>query len=453
MPRFLLAVIALAYIAPVSRAAGDPIDEALFNTAGSILDTLKKKGFSNVGVLKFLVRHGDGEPSDDVGDLNLTLANKLEVALILANNDSKFGIIDKASEQVVREKLLAANHRTEEGRQAFFLRKFELAWSRDKVDPSGFLTAVATFSQDLKALKVQIQVFDKSGKIEDIAAALSAPPNPELLAQAGFSYALTPSRQKALIAGDPPPAREVQKREIVEQVARAATPAPTQKEAPSSLADCPIKMAVLYNGKPVMSGGATVPEPKSTDRVEFKLDNPTEGTYAVVLLVNGENTLYQERSAPAACRKWVLGPGMSVTVRGFQTGQDKVAPFMVLPPEEPLPDAVRYGDHAGTFRLVVFHGKMSDVNPAENTAKADAKDAATLAMARTRGGTRPAGVKPQSLKALQADLRGRLDAEGSRGYVVKGGATEMFETRSVYFVASPELPVADISLRYSASRK
>ena len=68
-------------------------------------------------MVKFLVRHGDAEPSDDVGDLNLTLANKLEVALILANTDEKFGVIDKASEQVVREKLLGANHLKEDGRQ------------------------------------------------------------------------------------------------------------------------------------------------------------------------------------------------------------------------------------------------------------------------------------------------------------------------------------------------
>ena len=36
--------------------------------------------------------------------------------------------------------------------------------------------------------------------------------------------------------------------------------------------------------------------------------------------------------------------------------------------------------------------------------------------------------------------------------VVKGGATEQFETRSVYFESSPELPVADISLRYAAKK-
>src|SRR5262245_43467061 len=112
MSRPLIALIALALAVSQVRAAGDPLDEALLERAGSIIGELKKRGFSNVGVVKFLVRHGDGESSDDVGDLNLTLANKLEVALILANTDDKFGVIDKASEQVVREKLLAANHRS-----------------------------------------------------------------------------------------------------------------------------------------------------------------------------------------------------------------------------------------------------------------------------------------------------------------------------------------------------
>ena len=422
MLRCLLALAAFVLCAPVVRAGGDPLDDALFDKASSVIDQLKKKGFRNVGVVKFLVRHGDAEPSDDVGDLNLTLANKLEVALILANTDDKFGIIDKASDQVVREKLLLANHRTEEGRKAFFIRKYALAWSRDSVEPSGFLTAMATFSQDLMKLKIQLQVFDRSGKIEDIKGTVSVQPSPEMLAQAGFSYALAPSRQKALVTGDPPPTREAQKREILEQVAKSAAPKPKEAEAqPSPLTDCPVKWTVLYNSKPVTLTGTSLAEPKDTDRVEFTLSNPTQGTYAVVLLVNGENTLYQERIAPAACRKWVLGPNMSITIRGFQTGADKVAPFRVLPPDEPLPDAVRYGDHAGTFRMVVFHGKMSETNPADNVAKANPEDAAALAMSRTRGGTRLDGLKPQTLKALQADLRGRIGTSGARRLCREGG--------------------------------
>ena len=53
---------------------------------------------------------------------------------------------------------------------------------------------------------------------------------------------------------------------------------------------------------------------------------------------------------------------------------------------------------------------------------------------------------------MQADLRGRLGTAGARGFVVKGGATEQFETRSVFFTPSPELPVADISLRYAGKK-
>jgi hypothetical protein len=196
--------------------------------------------------------------------------------------------------------------------------------------------------------------------------------------------------------------------------------------------------------------GNTVPEPAATDAVAFRIQNPTQGTYAVVLLVNGENTLYAERQAPLECRKWVLPPGAEVTVRGFQVGADKVSPFAVAAPEAADEDAVRYGEHAGTYRLVVYHGSTTSTPPAAaNTAKLNADDATALSIARTRGATRPDGVKPQSLKALQADLRGRAQSgEGSRGFVLKGKTTETFETQAVYFVPSADTPVADVSLRY-----
>ncbi len=453
MFRTLTALAVLLIASHSVRAAGDPLDEEMFNKAKTLLSTLKQKGFKNVGVVKFLVQRADGPLQDDVGDLNQTLANKLEVALVLANEDDKFGIIEKASE-TVRGKLPPANHLNVDGRMAFFVRKYELGWSADKVEASGFLTGVAKMSNDLSKLTIQFQEFDKTGKIEDLPVEITAPTNPEMLAQAGFSYTLATTRQKAFVAGEPPPAKEVLQREIVEQVAKteeASSKPPTEGESFAPLKECPIKWTVLYNGKPVPITGNTVPEPKSTDRIEFELSNSTEGTYAVVLLVNGENTLYQERSAPQVCRKWVLGPNSSVTVRGFQTDANTVAPFSVLPPQQPIPDAVRYGDHAGTYRLVVFHGRMA--SDSEVVSKNEPNDANTLAIARTRGGTRPTGVKPQTLKALQADLRGRLEGGSTRGYVVKGSTTEKFETTSVHFVMSSEAPVADISLRYVPVKK
>ena len=85
--------------------------------------------------------------------------------------------------------------------------------------------------------------------------------------------------------------------------------------------------------------------------------------------------------------------------------------------------------------------------------KTNPSEANALAISRTRGGTREPGVKPQSLKALQADLRGRIDGGSTRGYVVKGNATEKFETTPVHFLMASESPVADISLRYVPAKK
>lgn len=456
-----LSLAALMLAAPALRA-DDPLAAKIQEQAPAVIEALKAKGFTNVGVLKFLVQRGEAGPArDDVGDLNLSLANKTEVALILANSDEKFGIIDKASEFVAREKMTSANHLTEDGRKAFFSRKYDLAWSKDKVEPSGFVTGTITMSQDLKTMTLKLQGFDKSGELFDLPVSATVPVEPETLAQAGFSFAVSAEQQKSLIAGEPPPTAEARRADAVASALKAEpaapptvdppapmTPKPTA-EAFSPLLDSPVKLTVLYNGQPVKVSGNVIPEPGPADRVEFILKNPGQGTYAAVLLVNGENTLYQEKAAPFSCRKWVLAPGAEVTVRGFQTAQDTTAPFRVVAPEDLGPDTISYGPHAGTFRLVVYHGNMKEGETGQDAAPREPKAEEMLAIAITRGGTRPDGVKPQSLRALQATLRGRTkDGNGARGYVVKSGAEEKFETATVSFVPTSETPVADVSLRY-----
>jgi hypothetical protein len=432
-------------------AAAEPesFDAAITKRASGLHKMLKEKGYTNIGVLKFLVKQGtDGKLTDDAGDLNLTLANKLETALVLANTDEKFGIIDRASEAVVKEKLTTANHRSDDGRKAFFTRQYELGWSRDKVTPAAFLTGVATLSPDLKSMTVQLQVFDSTGKLTDVPEPLAVVTEPEMLAQAGFSYTVPKATQKALISGKAPPAAKVREEAVETIKQQAAAPAPPpEKDVPfAPLAESPIQLTILYNDQPVKVTNGIVPEPKETDAVAFKLVNPTNSTYAAVLLVNGQNTLFNETLSPLACRKWVLEPGMEVTVRGFQTDADTAAAFRVTKPDEPVEDAVRYGPHAGTFRLVVYSGSMTDTPVKKELELAMANQ---LAMANTRGTPSTGPAKPQSLKALQRDLRGRAaDDKNSRGYVVKGKETTKSETTSVFFAPHAETPVTDVSIKY-----
>jgi hypothetical protein len=64
----------------------------------------EEKKYRNVGVLKFLVaREGKKDFSDNAGTLNMLLARRLEVALVLANDRKNLlGIIRNASAVAAR---------------------------------------------------------------------------------------------------------------------------------------------------------------------------------------------------------------------------------------------------------------------------------------------------------------------------------------------------------------
>jgi hypothetical protein len=347
--------------------------------------------------------------------------------------------------------MTSANHLDADGRKAFFTRKFPLAWSGDKVEPAAFLTGLATLStsNDNKTLTVKFQCFDKTGAIEDLPVELTVPADPKTVAEAGQSFALSRQRQKALVTGGPAPQREELAKEALQQIPEPVKPAKKEEPLPpfAPYTQSPVKWTILYNDKVMPVSGDAVPTPKKGDKVHFLLENPGPGTYAVVLMVNGESTLYREKSSIEVCRKWVLEPGTSVEVRGFQTNADKTDPFEVLPPEQADEEAVNYGHNAGTFRLVVLHGTLSD-QPILHE-EPNPQDATAMAIARTRGAARPEGVKSGSLLSLQADLRGRYrSGDGARGLIVSSKKSETFETKQVHFVASTDVPVADVSLRY-----
>ena len=86
-----------------------------------MLGYLKEHGYRNVGVLKFRVQKGDEPVSDRVGTLNLDLAARLEVALVLTTDiKAPLGIIHDAS--AVAAKIPGANHLNEPGRRALLGR-------------------------------------------------------------------------------------------------------------------------------------------------------------------------------------------------------------------------------------------------------------------------------------------------------------------------------------------
>ena len=155
-----------------------------------MLGYLKEHGYRNVGVLKFRVQKGDEPVSDHVGTLNLDLAARLEVALVLTTDIKvPLGIIHDAS--AVAAKIPGANHLNEPGRRALLGARYPLAWGGEQVEPDAFLTGVAQVSPDLKTVTMSILAFGRDGgKLEKVAD-FTATTDPPMLTAAGESFVLT----------------------------------------------------------------------------------------------------------------------------------------------------------------------------------------------------------------------------------------------------------------------
>ncbi len=110
----LLTLLVMA--APGADTPGSPADleRQLLVVAKDLIKEFQARGHTTVGVLKFQVCKDGKTLSDNVGTLNLLLARRLEVALVLANNPRRpINIIDNAS--AVAHRTPARNRAGSEG--------------------------------------------------------------------------------------------------------------------------------------------------------------------------------------------------------------------------------------------------------------------------------------------------------------------------------------------------
>jgi hypothetical protein len=433
-PRILrgqLALLAALFAAPAAGA--ETLDRTLLKQAPRVIAYLKEHGTKNVGVLKFRVKKGDEAASDRVGPLNLNLAGRLEIALVLATDlKQPLGIIRNAD--AVAATLPGANHLTKPGRQALFHGRYPLAWGDQQVEPDAFLTGVAVVSSDRKQMTVGIMAFGKDGEKLDNVAQFTASTDAPTLAEAGESFLI----RGAFDAGQ---ADVVHEKVVASAVQVKASPATTPLRDPSA----PVTLEIRYDGRPVpieiREGKAEVREPGERQNVAFvirKVDR-TPDKYGVVLLVNGVNTLYKEQTAPEHASKWVLGPDHRETVvSGYQTGAKSAEAFRVLSSAESKTNAMHYGPAAGTITLVAFREKTREV------AAPPLDDEGEDLIALSRGMLPP--EQPKTLAALKFRLREGAGQGGSRGLIV-AGETLGAAARTVEFQAE-STPVMSATITY-----
>jgi hypothetical protein len=464
--------------APAARAADETLDQALRRHAGDLVGYLRAKKYHNVGVLKFRVQKGDGERSDNAGPLNLNMARRLEVALVLANPDESLGIIQDASAALVKADNARANHLTREGRLACFDTLYPLAWgARQSVRADAFLTGCVHLSADRSTTEVTFLGFDRGGELVKLGKPFRVSTDARTLFEAGESYRLSDEVVRKTFFD----------RDEVNLVRTAAHEAAEVKvgedKFPLPNGRAPVELIIRYAGQPqpytVRDGTAFVPEPGQGQQITFVLRNHTREKRGAVLMVNGESTVFREKGEPARCTKWILDPGEEYVVPGYQLDTRQFVPFQVLSPEESAQDEVNYKEHAGTFTLAVFRPRQfpADLPPdtgpapgpaggAPGTSVAGGKPAGDVpAKVRPAGGpedearevdviaTKGIGSlpsRPGTLEALKEQLRARGnsgDGTIAKGMVRPGQETRAGVVKVVDFVADPT-PIFLTTIRY-----
>lgn len=425
--RGMLLVLALA-LAPPTPGRADPLDRQLLRHAPEILQYCQRKGYKNVGVLKFRVQKGQSALTDNVGPLNLDMAKQLELALVLANRvHEPVGIVHDAS--TVAATIAGANHTIAEGRPPLFTRHYPLAWGSEQVIPDAFLTGVVLVSDDLKRLSIGIVAFDRRQSIESVVE-FDADVDPFDLIDSGESF---------LVRG----ALDDDEQQLAQVVKSASRVNSRLQRHPLQDPGAPVALEIRYDNIPVpveiRGGQAFVREPREGQQVSFLLKRkpPDRTRYALVLKVNGMNTLYKERLPELECTKWVLEPNLNeIKVVGFQLTDKQVERFKVLSRAASKQREMDYGADVGTISLVVFReGSLSPPRPDDLLDDA-ADDLAVLSRERFPRGT------PSNLSALQNQLRG----DAVRGLIAEGEVIGGGTIKAV-FTAHP-IPVMSATITY-----
>jgi hypothetical protein len=410
MRPFLCVLVAMAC---GGRAGADSLDIAIQSHVDSLVKKLRADECRTAGVLKFLVlRDSEKQLTDHAGPINISLARRLELALILSNENhptdaaKQIRIIRDAS--AVAEKLAGANHRTEAGRKVLLGADYPPAWGDKPLRPDVLLTGYARVLEDGK-IRVTVMGF-RAGREPETLERFDVDPDPTAMVEMGRSF-----RLRDVFGGGTvqPSAADVRAETLksAEKVRKGDEKHPALPESGS-----PVGLKILYDDHVIKvearDGEAWIPEPKEGQKVKLVLERKGRERYAAVLKVNGENTLERQRLRDEDCWKWILEPDAGpLEISGFQVGSEKAEEFKVLSQAESKEAEVRYGKDVGLISLTVFGERKAAERKV--TLKDDELD--RLVMQRGEYPEKPAA----DLQELKAKLR-RLTPAAERGLIASG---------------------------------
>jgi hypothetical protein len=189
----------------------------------------------------------------------------------------------------------------------------------------------------------------------------------------------------------------------------------------------------------------------------LRLNNPTVERVAVALSVDGLNVVDAKRTSAPGATKWILAPGQTVDIPGWQVSGQTARRFFFTDTARSYAKWIGDTRNVGVIEAVFFREKSRPVQPFSVApppmGKKMSRDSAADAQeGRIEGGVpenRIAGERGSSRPAPQAEASPReSDSFAATGI----GERTSFPVQWVSFDEDP-VPVARIALRYEYRRE
>jgi hypothetical protein len=303
------------------------MDEALKDEADKIFTAVKKAKYKNVGVLNFKVQQGSKDATYHAGELNKLMALRVGNMLILGNSlKNPIGIIPNAAEQAAKLDR-KATWRTDADRAKLFANEYTRPWKEegkpDRVKVDAFLTGEVVVSKDFKKSTVTIYLFDKNDTSLRKVTSFDHDTDRGTLTEMDISFKV----EKKNLKKNTPKDLDLAAAQSASDIngpdgGGGGTTKPNNNKPPYTTF---LDFKVFYNDmlqpiEPSVNPSKwKMPTPgEAGQKVHFIVTNKSDKRIAVVILVNGINTLEDEQGRNIEqYSRWVLEPGKEYGIYGF----------------------------------------------------------------------------------------------------------------------------------------
>jgi hypothetical protein len=208
-------------------------------------------------------------------------------------------------------------------------------------------------------------------------------------------------------------------------------------------ADAPFSVAVLVDGSAVpefSARGRVYVEALKGKEFVIRLSNPTAERVAVALSVDGRNVIDARRTSASAAAKWILGPGQTAEIPGWQVSGDTSRRFFFTETSKSYARWLDDTANVGTIEAVFFRERRRMQSPMASGELR--KDEAVEG-----GASEPLPAVPQSAEGSARSQESKQSIASDRYAATGIGERTSFEVRWAAFDQEPA-PAARIAIRY-----